>query len=171
MLKTLYNGINAQNLKNVALQHYKSSCRQNVRNPIFATPLLTPGLESVGPCGPLGHLSGNLSSQVRGEGHLDTGAGINVPLPVLPKKQKETSQEDAPSSSRLFASIIQPPHATQFCKRSSWSPIMGGCWREVLLEGSRQGATCPNIQSKTPASLRFPENCTVFLKQKFPDLS
>ena len=89
MLKTLYNGINTQNLKNVALQHYKSSCRQNVRNPIFATPLLTPGLESVGPCGPLGHLSGDLSSQVREKGHLDTGAGINVALPVLPKNKRK----------------------------------------------------------------------------------
>ena len=45
----------------------------------------TSGLESVSPCGPLGDLSGNLSSQVREEGHLDTGAGINGAPPVLPE--------------------------------------------------------------------------------------
>ena len=73
----------------------------------------TSGLESVSPCGPLGDLSGNLSSQVREEGHLDTGAGINGAPPVLPEGKTKAWWKHLPAS-RLFASIIQPSHATLF---------------------------------------------------------
>ena len=209
--------------------------QENFRNPIFTMSRLTPALVSVGPCGPLGDLSGNLSSQVgRRRGAFGHWAGINVTLPVLPptrEKNKsspavETSQEDAPSS-RLFASIIQPPHATLF-----WGPTAmvlqiiilvsnnGGVEGRFLRIEAETRSHLPRypiqniclprisrkmyslqtnvyrlirfifdniiskfqqqfrlnfnkeswIPSKTSASLKFPEKCTV-LRQKFTDLS
>ena len=69
------------------------------------------------------------------------------------KKQKETSQKEASYSSRLFASIIQPPHATLFCKWSSWSPITEVLKRGFAGRGQTRSHTCPI--SKTSASSDF----------------
>ena len=77
----------------------------------------------------------------------------------------------------LLASIIQPPHATLFWRPRAMvlqiiilvSSNNGGVLEEEVLEDrSRQGATCPDIQSKTSASLTFPEKCTVS-RQSFTD--
>ena len=105
--------------------------------PNFCDARLTPGLESVDPCGPLGHLSGDLSSQVREKGHLDTGAGINV---QSCQKTKGNISKGGFLLLQTFRINHSTPHATLFCKWSSWSPIT-----EVLKRGfagrGRQGAT------------------------------
>ena len=78
----------------------------------------------VGPCGPQGHLSGNLSSQVREEGHLDTGAGINVALPVLPKRKTKALRKHLKT---LLLQTFHINHSTDSCntvlKPSQWFRI------------------------------------------------
>ena len=118
--------------------------------PNFCDARLTPGLESVDPCGPLGHLSGDLSSQVREKGHLDTGAGINV---QSCQKTKGNISKGGFLLLQTFRINHSTPHATLFCKWSSWSPITEVLKRGFAGRGQTRSHTCPI--SKTSASSDF----------------